>query len=108
MGSHPARFTFAHRALCAAAILRRPASEIVRFGLADLFAHRAFCAKLILLRAAADMAWRDEPFELRLPNAASAASIRWTSFCARSRSLFNCCTTPDMCVIGPPHNDNRR
>jgi len=58
------RFTFAHRARCAAAILLLPAAEIVRFGLAVLcFAHRAFCARLILLRAAADIV-RDAPFEL--------------------------------------------
>jgi hypothetical protein len=49
-------FAFAHRARCAAAILLRPAADIVRFGLAVLcFAHRAFCARLIFRRAAADM-----------------------------------------------------
>jgi hypothetical protein len=51
-------FTFAHLARCAAAILLRPAAEIVRlaFGAWPFdFAHRAFCAKLIFLRAAADM-----------------------------------------------------
>ena len=90
------RLTFAHLALCAAAILLRPAAEIVRLGLTVLFAHRAFCAKLILLRAAGDkVCWRDEPFELTLPKAASAASMRWTCFCARSRSFLNCWTTPD-------------
>lgn len=65
----PARFTFAHRALCAAAIRLLPAAEMVRFGLAVLtFAQRAFCARLILRRAAADM--RNEPFEVKVPNAA--------------------------------------
>ncbi len=67
----PAYFTFAHLALCAAAIRFLPAAEIVRFGLAVLvFAHRAFCARLILRRPAADIV-RDAPFEL-LPSAASA------------------------------------
>jgi hypothetical protein len=98
-GHHPAGFTFAHRALGAAAILLRPAAEIVRFGVAVFcFAQRAFCARLILLRAAADIV-RDVPFELTLPSAASAASMHWTSFCARSLSLFNCWTTPDMVSI---------
>jgi hypothetical protein len=63
--------TFAHLNRCAAAILLRPAAEIVRFG----FAHRAFCARLIFLRPAADMV-RDAPLELKLPSAESAASIR--------------------------------
>jgi hypothetical protein len=68
-------FTFAHRALCAAAIFFRAATDIVRFGCAVLrLAHRAFCARLILRRPAADM--RDAPFELTLPSAASAASMR--------------------------------
>ena len=76
----PARFTFAHRALWAAAILLRPAAEIVRFGLAVLcFAHRAFCARLILRRPAADIV-RDVPLEPTLPSAARATSKRWTSF----------------------------
>jgi len=73
--SYAARFTFAHLARCAAAIRLRPAAEIVRFGFALCFAHRAFCARLILLRPASEMV-RDAPFELALPNAASAASIR--------------------------------
>ena len=96
-----ARFAFAHRALCAAAIRLRPAAEIVRFGLAVLaFAHRFFCAKLILRRLAADMV-RDAPFEL-LPSAASASSIRWSCFCVCSRSFFNCWTTTFMWFIGTP------
>jgi hypothetical protein len=50
------RFTLAHLALCAAAILLRPAAEIVRFGLAALcFAHRALCATLIFRPAAPDI-----------------------------------------------------
>ena len=77
--SHHFPRNFAQRARCAAAIRLRPAAEIVRVGLAFCFAHRAFCARLILRRAAADMVWRDEPLELRLPKAASAASIRCTS-----------------------------
>ena len=93
--------TFAHRAFCAAAILLRPAAEMVRFGVvAFCFAHRAFCARLILRRAAADM--RDAPFELTLPKAVRAASMRSTWFCARSRSFFNCWTTADMCFIETP------
>jgi hypothetical protein len=102
---YSARFTFAHRALCAAAIRLRPAAEIVRFGAAVLcFAHRFFCARLILSRPAADI-FR-VPFEL-LPSAASASSIRWTCFCASSRSFFNCWTTTDIFIIGPPVDDNR-
>jgi hypothetical protein len=41
--AYAARFTFAHLARCAAAIRLRPATEIVRFGLAALSGHRAFC-----------------------------------------------------------------
>ena len=94
-------FTFAHRARCAAAIRLRPAAEIVRFGLAVLvFAHRFFCARLILRRPAADIV-RDAPFEL-LPSAASASSMRWSCFCAYSRSFLNCWTTADICFIGTP------
>ena len=85
---YAAFFTFAHRALCAAAIRFRPAAEIVRFGFAVLvLAHRAFCARLILRRPAADIV--RVPFEL-LPNAASAWSIRWSCCCVCWRSLRNC------------------
>lgn len=56
------RLAFAQRARCAAAILLRPAAEIVRLGFvmtvlpfAFCFAHRAFCARLIFLRAVADI-----------------------------------------------------
>jgi hypothetical protein len=95
-------FTFAHLALCAAAMRLRPAAEIIPFGWAAFcFAHRAFCARLILLRAEADIV-RDAPLELTLPKAVRAASMRWTSLCARSRSFFNCWTTADMCVIETP------
>jgi hypothetical protein len=73
--------TLAQRLRCAAAIRLRPAAEIVRLGLAFCFAQRNFCARLIRFRAAVDMVcWRDEPLELRLPKAASAASMRCTSF----------------------------
>ena len=83
-----------------AAILLRPAAEIVCFGLAVLrFAQRAFCARLILRRPAADIVCA--PLEL-LPNAESAASIRWSCCCTCSRSLFNCWTTSIMCFIGTP------
>jgi hypothetical protein len=92
---YAARFTFAHRALCAAAIRFLPAVEIVRFGFGACpfaFAQRAFCARLILRRPAADIV-RDAPFELTLPKAASAASMRWSCCCVCSRSVFNCWTT---------------
>ena len=94
-------FTFAHLARCAATILLRPAAEIVRLGLAFCFAHRAFCAKLIFRRAETLMVClpRFEPLEPGLPKAASAASMRWTSFCARSRSVLNCRTTTDRFPI---------
>jgi hypothetical protein len=57
---YAAFFSFAHLARCAAAILLRPAAEIVRFGVgvglaSFTFAHRAFCARLIFWRPAADM-----------------------------------------------------
>jgi hypothetical protein len=44
------RFAFAQRARCAAAILLRPAAEIVRLGLAFCLVHRAFCARLMGVR----------------------------------------------------------
>ena len=86
---------FAQRARCAAAILLRPAAEIVRLGF-DPFraiAHRFFCARLIRFRAEADNVRC--PFKLELPNAASAAVNRWTSCCALFNSFFNCPATPD-------------
>ena len=99
-----ASLTFAQRARCAATILLRPAADIVRRGFAFCFAQRAFCAKLILRRAAADMLCvpRFEPLMLRLPKAESAASMRWTSFCARSRSVLNCRTTTDRLPMSVP------
>ena len=48
------------------------------------------------------MVRREEPFKLMPPSAASAAPMCWTSFCARSRSFFNCWITPDMCAIETP------
>jgi hypothetical protein len=53
-------FTFAHRALCAAAILLRPAADIVRLvtvAPADgdiRFAQRALCAAVIFRRVAGE------------------------------------------------------
>jgi hypothetical protein len=77
---YAARFTFAHRARCAAAIRVLGTSEIVRFGFAVLtFAQRAFCAMLILRLPSADI-FR-VLFEL-LPSAVSASSIRWS--CVRT------------------------
>jgi hypothetical protein len=62
-----AALTFAHRARCAAAILRRADADIVRligdplfvfppagFDPCRTFAHLAFCARAIRFRAAAD------------------------------------------------------
>ena len=95
----------AQRALCAAAILRRPAAEIVRGRLGANFgpcpfalAHRFFCARLIFLRAEADNVRR--PFSLGWPRAESAAVNRWTSCCALFSSFFKCATAPDMFPIG--------
>jgi hypothetical protein len=79
----------------------------VRFGVvAFCFAHRAFCARLILLRSAAGMV-RDAPFELTLPKAARAASMRWTWFCARSRSFFNSGPLLTCVSLRPPLNDSK-
>jgi len=95
-------FAFAHLALCAAAMRLRPAAEIILFGLvAFCFAHRAFCARLILRRAAGDRV-RDALFELTLPKASSAASIRSSCFYTCSRSFFNWWTTTDMWFIWAP------
>jgi hypothetical protein len=64
---------FAHLARWAAAIVRRPAADIVRFGFgARLSAHRRLCAAAIFLRLAAEIV----RFEMALPSAAKAASIR--------------------------------
>src|ERR1019366_5107300 len=45
------------------------------------------------------LCWCAEPLELRIPKAASAALMRCTSFCARSRCFFNSCTTADRIPI---------
>ena len=108
-----AAFSFAHRTLCAAAILFLPAAEIVRvrFTGADAVAaagfdsfracaHRFFCARLIRLRADADNVRC--LFELELPKAASAALNRLTSCFALLSSFFKCPTTPDNFPIVPP------
>src|SRR5438128_11267527 len=62
-------------------------------------------ARLILLRHAADIV-RQCPLagrpDLELPKAASAASIRSTSRCARSRSFLKRWTTPDKFPITSP------
>jgi hypothetical protein len=107
-----AAFHFAQRALCAAEIFLRAAAERARRGFAvpvclfgRVFAQRAFCARLIFRRAAADIVRRcplaGRP-DFELPKASSAASIRSTSFCARSRSFLKCWTTPDRFPIGSP------
>jgi hypothetical protein len=97
---YAARFTFAHRARCAAAIRLRPAAEIVLFGFAVLtVAQRAFCARLILRLPSEDI-FR-VPLEL-LPNAASASSTRW-SCCRKCRcSRFSCRITADMLFMEAP------
>jgi hypothetical protein len=81
-----AAFTFAHLALCAAAIFLRAAAESVRFPLigttfADLpalsrtFAQRALWAAAILARAAPDILLLPVAFPYALPKAAGAAPI---------------------------------
>jgi hypothetical protein len=101
----PRSLTLAQRALCAAAILFRPAAEIVRCNFGAGFgpcpfalAHRFFCARLIFLRAEADKVRC--PFSLDSPRAVSAALNRWTSCCALFSSFFKCATAPDMFPIG--------
>ena len=69
----PAR-TLAHRALCAAAILLRPAAEIVRF-----------------LRVATGL--RLLPCRKTFPKVVRAAVTRWSSFSSRARSNSSCLTT---------------
>ena len=77
---YAARFTFAQRALCAAAIRLRPAAEMVLFGFAVLILdQRAFCARLIARLPSVDI-FR-VPFEL-LPKADSASSMRWSCCCS--------------------------
>jgi hypothetical protein len=90
-----ADFTRAHLALCAAAILRLPAAEIVRLGFGALalpFAHRAFCARLIRLRAKADIVCFAlvellPPFNL--PRTERAASTCRSSFTRFDLVAFN-------------------
>jgi hypothetical protein len=103
--------TRAHRARCAAAILLRPAAEIVRVGFVTGFgpcplalAHRFFCARLMRLRASADR--MRPPFECEFPKAASAALYRWTSCRALFSSFFKCPTAPDRFPIGSPSARN--
>lgn len=100
-------FTFAHLARCAAAILLRPAADIVCFPFGVrffCFAQRACCAKLILRRAAADSV-RRVPFALAplyAPTKAESAAFNpVNSRSTRSRSFFICFTIPDTLAIGP-------
>jgi hypothetical protein len=91
-------FNFAQRARCAAAILFRPAAEIVRVGFAEFttwpvvvrFAQRAFCAKLIFFRAAALITLRSSlgalPFEL-MPRKASATRCNFLISASTSRNI---------------------
>src|ERR1700686_3946747 len=96
-----AAFTFAQRALCAAAIFLRAAAESVRlprigttFALSRTFAQRALWAAAILARADADSFLVPIPFPYALPKAASAAPIPRSSLVNRSCSFFNNRTTP--------------
>src|ERR1019366_7883087 len=66
--------TLAHRARCAAAILLRPATEIVRF-----------------LRVAAGP--RLLPCRKNFPKVLRAAVTRWSSSSSRARSCWSCLTT---------------
>jgi hypothetical protein len=107
---HPfAAFAFAHRARCAAAILFRAATDILRFlriattldmfPFALAFAHRAFCAAAILARPAAE-SLRVLPLRLNAaPKAESAALMPFSSRVKRSCSFFRVWTTPASLVI---------
>ena len=89
-------FHFAHRALCAAPILARPAAEILRLVRIEIgaferarllplsLAQRARCAAPIFLRAAADIVLRFGRTPLKLPfglpraaKAAPSGSLRF-------------------------------
>jgi hypothetical protein len=81
-----AAFALAHRARCAAAILRRPSTDILRFlGILTAFAfpffaldfaHRAFCAAAILARPATEILRRvPVRFPYAAPKAESAAEM---------------------------------
>ena len=89
-------FTFAHLALCAAAIRFRPAADIVRFGFGArpfTLAHRAFCASAIFRREAADIIrfGRLVSPVVPVPSKDSIAEIAWFNFskrnCVALRSL---------------------
>ena len=105
-----ADFTFAQRALCAAAILLRAAADSVRFfGIVMTFglplfafslAHRALWAAAILALPAADMLPRVPfCFPYVAPKAESAAAIALTSLVKRSCSFLRSLTTPIRLVI---------
>src|ERR1700757_2109516 len=88
-------FTFAHRALCAAAIFLRAAAESVRlprtgaaFAVPRNFAHRALWAAAIRARAAGDNLRVPIPFAYVLPKAPSAAVMPRSSSVRRSCSFF--------------------
>jgi len=69
------------------------------------FAHLALCAAAIFLRAAADSFRRGRKTEFPVPRCLSAlrtASRRPTTRCALARSCFNCWTTADRLAIGFP------
>lgn len=104
-----AAFTFAHRALCAAAIFFRAATESVRlprigttFAFPRTFAQRALWAAAILPRAAADSFLVLVAFPYALPKAASAAVIPRSSLVKRSCSFFNSRTTVTISDIEFP------
>ena len=95
-------FSFAHRAFCAAAILLRPANEMVRLAGAGpvvfaagwrpfrTFAHLAFCALAIFRREAAEIIrvacfpFRDvrEPFSDSITEILGLTSLRATALLA--------------------------
>ena len=96
-----AAFTFAHRALCAAAIFLRATAESVRFprigttlAASRTFAQRALWAAAILARADLDSFRVPVPLLYVLPKAASAAPIPRSSLVNRSCSFFSRRTTP--------------
>jgi hypothetical protein len=100
-----AALSFAHLALCAAAIRFLPAIDIVRFGFGArpfAFAQRAFCARLIRLRAKADMVCCLGLVELRpppnLPRTERAASTCRSSFTKLVLTVFNFDTNDDSPV----------
>jgi hypothetical protein len=71
--------------------------------LALTFAQRALWAAAILARPAADILPRGVvPFPYSAPKAESAAPIAFISLLNRSCSFFNICTTPPRLVIETP------